>query len=87
MVCCILGCLYSGLSWYSLMTSCCCAFGISRVILKRLLSCLDGPKDLSLFCTKIVASVFTLSPAKSLCWLRVSALLFSFSGVYTILNL
>jgi hypothetical protein len=57
------------------------------MLILSLWSSFEGPRDLSLWVFRIVDFVISLVPAISDCWLRVSALLLSFSSVYTILNL
>jgi hypothetical protein len=57
------------------------------MLILSLWSPFKGPRDLSLWVFRIVDFVIFLVLAISNRWLRASALLLSFPGVYTILNL
>jgi hypothetical protein len=57
------------------------------MLILSLQSPFKGSRDLSLWVFRIVDFVISLVLAISDCWLRASALLLSFPGVYTILNL
>jgi hypothetical protein len=70
------------------MIASCNSLGTSILMLiLSLWSPFEGPRDLSSWVFRIVDFVISLVLAISDCWLRASALLLSFPGVYTILNL